>query len=216
MMNHEYIVPMTDQTREITLYPSPINGGDRQPPEGIPSASCSTSLKPQMHFSTPCFIRSDCIEGASALEIACKDSPEIPLDVLKNLTVEMLTAAVWAVGQDVRDPAGGNIELLLVPLLRLFYSLLVMGVCKDEDLGKILRLMEQGAFARPGTPIEKLEEETSDDEEEQKGVITEESYTVKQGLLQMKLPEAVKLEVNQSAKKCFFDNALSSLWVTGD
>lgn len=116
----------------------------------------------------------------------------------------MLTAAVWAVGQDVRDPAGGNFELLLVPLLRLFYSLLVMGVCRDEDLGKILRLMEQGAFARPGTPIGKLEEETSDDEEEQKGVITEESYTVKQGLLQMKLPEAVKLEVNQSAKKCFF------------
>ncbi|XP_039477547.1 ryanodine receptor 2 [Oreochromis aureus] len=195
MMNHEYIVPMTDQTREITLYPSPINGGDRQPPEGIPSASCSTSLKPQIHFSTPCFIRSDCMEGASALEIACKDSPEIPLDVLKNLTVEMLTAAVWAVGQDVRDPAGGNIELLLVPLLRLFYSLLVMGVCRDEDLGKILRLMEQGAFARPGTPIEKLEEETSDDEEEQKGVITEESNTVKRGLLQMKLPEAVKLEL---------------------
>ncbi|XP_073337843.1 ryanodine receptor 2 [Pagrus major] len=189
-MNHEYIVPMTDQTREITLFPSPsndVNGGN-----GIPSTSLSTSLKPRMHFSSPCFVRSDGIEGDCAVETASTDSPEIPLDILKNLTVEMLTTGVWAVSQGVRDPVGGSIELLLVPLIRLFYTLLVMGVFRDEDLGKVLSLIEPRVFCTdPETP----EEETSDDEKEWKGGNKEGDDTPKQALLQMKLPEAVKLEL---------------------
>uniref|UniRef100_A0AAQ5XBZ1 Ryanodine receptor 2b (cardiac) n=1 Tax=Amphiprion ocellaris TaxID=80972 RepID=A0AAQ5XBZ1_AMPOC len=202
MMNHEYIVPMTDQTREITLSPSPgnaVNGGNSQPPEGIHSASRSTCLKPQMHFSSPCFVRIDWMDGDSTVEIACTDSPEIPLDILKNLTVEMLTAGVWAVSQAVRDPAGGNIELLLVPLLRLFYSLLVMGLFGDEDLGKVLRLMDPGVFSTNAETAEEEEEEeeeeSSDDENNCKEGNKIEDDAVKQGLLKMKLPEAVKLEL---------------------
>lgn len=188
MMNHEYIVPMTDQTREISLYPSTVNGVNGG--SGIPSTSLSTSLKPRMHFSCPCFVRRDC-----AVEIACRDSPEIPLDILKNLTVEMLTAGVCAVGQGVRDPVGGSIELLLVPLIRLFYTLLVMEVFRDEDLGKVLRLIEPGVFSIAKTPEE--EEESRDDENEWKAGNKKDDDTHKQGLLQMKLPEAVKLEVNE-------------------
>ncbi|XP_071766090.2 ryanodine receptor 2-like [Centroberyx gerrardi] len=190
MMNQEYIVPMTDQTRAITLYPGPANGGNgggSRPPHGIPSIGRSTSLKPRMHFSTPCFI-------------ACTDSPEIPLDILRNLTVEMLTAAVWAVGQGVRDPEGGSIELLLVPLIRQFYTLLVMGVFGDEDLGKVLRLIEPGVFSRQDEiHEEKEEEEDSDDESEKEweGGNDIKDDTPKLGLLQMKLPEAVKLELCQ-------------------
>ncbi|XP_022619295.1 ryanodine receptor 2-like isoform X4 [Seriola dumerili] len=200
MMNHEYIVPMTDQTREITLCPRPIkgvNGGSGQPPEGISSTSLSTSLKPQMHFSSPCFVRSDGIEGDGAVEIACTDSPEIPLDILKNLTVEMLTAGAWAVGQNVRDPVGGSVELLLVPLIRLFYTLLVMRVFGDEDLGKVLTLIEPEVFSIDAeTPEEEEEEEMSgDDEKEWKVGAKKEQDSPKQGLLQMKLPEAVKLEL---------------------
>ncbi|XP_045927387.1 ryanodine receptor 2 [Micropterus dolomieu] len=186
MMNHEYIVPMTDQTREISLYPSTVNGVNGG--SGIPSTSLSTSLKPRMHFSCPCFVRRDC-----AVEIACRDSPEIPLDILKNLTVEMLTAGVCAVGQGVRDPVGGSIELLLVPLIRLFYTLLVMEVFRDEDLGKVLRLIEPGVFSIAKTPEE--EEESRDDENEWKAGNKKDDDTHKQGLLQMKLPEAVKLEL---------------------
>uniref|UniRef100_A0A671YWR5 Ryanodine receptor 2 n=1 Tax=Sparus aurata TaxID=8175 RepID=A0A671YWR5_SPAAU len=190
MMNHEYIVPMTDQTREITLFPSPsndVNGGN-----GIPSTSLSTSLKPRMHFSSPCFVRSDGIEGDCAVETASTDSPEIPLDILKNLTVEMLTTGVWAVSRGVRDPVGGSIELLLVPLIRLFYTLLVMGVFRDEHLGKVLSLIEPGVFSTdPETP----EEEASDDEKDRKGGNKKGDDTPKQGLLKFKLPEAVKLEL---------------------
>lgn len=198
MMNHEYIVPMTDQTREITLFPSPsndVNGGN-----GIPSTSLSTSLKPRMHFSSPCFVRSDGIEGDCAVETASTDSPEIPLDILKNLTVEMLTTGVWAVSRGVRDPVGGSIELLLVPLIRLFYTLLVMGVFRDEHLGKVLSLIEPGVFSTdPETP----EEEASDDEKDRKGGNKKGDDTPKQGLLKFKLPEAVKLEVNKPSD--FFD-----------
>ncbi|XP_040906318.1 ryanodine receptor 2 [Toxotes jaculatrix] len=200
MMSHEYIVPMTDQTREITLYPSPanvLNRGSRQTPEDIPSISLSTSLKPRMHFSSPCFVRSDGIEADGDLEIACRDSPEIPLEILKHLTVEMLTAGVCTVGQGVRDPVGGSIELLLVPLIRLFYTLLVMGVFGDDDLGKVLRLLEPRVFSIDGeTPEEKEEEEASDDDEKEwRGGNKKENDTPRQGLLQMKLPEAVKLEL---------------------
>ncbi|XP_041866038.1 ryanodine receptor 2 isoform X2 [Melanotaenia boesemani] len=198
MMNHEYIVPMTDQTREISLYLSPVYGaldeGNSLLPEGIPSTSHSTSLKPQMHFSSPCFVRGDGLEGEDAVEKACTGSPEIPLDILKNLTVEMLTAGVSAVDKAVRDPPGGNVELLLVPLLRLLYSLVVIGVFEDEDLRKVLTLVEPSVFST-NAKILKKEEETRNDDQERKGTDTQEDVTIKQGLLQMKLPEAVKLEL---------------------
>ncbi|KAK5854224.1 hypothetical protein PBY51_015313 [Eleginops maclovinus] len=198
MMSHEYIVPMTDQTREITLYPSPaygVDAGDSPPPEGIFSTSLSTSLKPRMYFSSPCFVRSGGLEADGTGEIACADSPEIPLDTLKDLTVEMLTAGVWAVGQNVRHPIGGSFELLLVPLIRLFYNLMVLGVFGDEDLGKVLRLIEPGVFSVNVENIVKEEEEDTGEDELCTGGNIKEDDTPRQGLLQMMLPEAVKLEL---------------------
>uniref|UniRef100_A0A672JJC7 Ryanodine receptor 2b (cardiac) n=1 Tax=Salarias fasciatus TaxID=181472 RepID=A0A672JJC7_SALFA len=196
MMNNEYVVPMTDQTREITLYPSPDIQEESYLPEGIPSIGQSTSLKPRMHFSSPCFVRSGGVDGAGSVEILCTDSPEIPLDILKNLTVEMLTAGVCAVSQEVRDPAGGNIELLLVPLLRLLYSLLVMGVFGDEDLCKVLKLLEPDVFS---TNSETFEDDIEEEEEavchDEKDLEEGNKGDDKLGLLQMKLPEAVKLEL---------------------
>ena len=146
-------------------------------------------------------------------------SPRIPLEQLKSLTVELLCAAVGAVGQGVRDPEGGSVELLLVPPLRLFYSLLVMGVFGDEDLGRVLALIEPGVFRSrdPRGPEEKEEpgdqeghggggggggdnDDDDDDNDgfgkEQMGCKGRKENIPKQGLLKMKLPEAVKLEVN--------------------
>lgn len=202
MMNHEYIVPMTEQTREITLFPSSENGVTGG--NGATHTSHGTSLKPQLHFSPPCFVRSGAEEGDCTDERGCADSPEIPLDKLKDLTVEMLTAGVWAVGQGVRDPVGGSTELLLVPLIRLFYTLLVIGVFRGEDLGKVLRLIEPGVFSTDPEPTEQEEEEEEqeDDENGEESSYDEKDWTgankmdrPKHGLLQMKLPEAVKLEV---------------------
>ncbi|XP_047191096.1 ryanodine receptor 2-like isoform X3 [Scophthalmus maximus] len=197
-MNHEYIVPMTDQTRRITLHHDHgVSRRGGQPPQGIPSTSLSTSLKPQMHSSTPCFVRSDGIGADDAVKIICTDSPGIPLDILKSVTVEMLTAGVWAVGQGVRDPVGGSVELLLVPLIRLFYNLLVMDVFGDEDLCEVLRLIEPAVFSSDGKTSEETDEEEVSDgtETEWKGGNKKDSDTPTQGLLQMRLPEAVKLEL---------------------
>lgn len=128
------------------------------------------------------------MEAEGAVEMACTDSPEIPLDILKNLTVEMFTAGVLAVNQGVRDPAGGSVEHLLVPLLKLLYNLLVMGVLGDE----VLRLIDTNVFSLNAETLEKEKEETIDAQE------TKQNDSSKQGLLQMKLPEAVKLEVTKS------------------
>lgn len=130
------------------------------------------------------------MEGEGAAEMVFTNSPEIPLDILKNLTVEMLTSGVWAVDQDVRDPVGGSIEHLLVPLIRLFYTLLVMGVFEDEDLIKVLKLIEPKVFSRSSETLEEREEK-------EPGDIDGGNKTPKQGLLQMKLPEAVKVQVKK-------------------
>ncbi|KAM4598949.1 ryanodine receptor 2 [Fundulus diaphanus] len=199
MMNHEYIIPMTHQTGEASFYLGAVdggpNGGNGQTSEGIPSTHSRTCLKPQKHFSSPCFVRGVGTEAEGVAEVACTDSPEIPLDTLKNLTVDMLTAGVEAVGQAVRDPAGGSVELLLVPLLRVLYNLLVMGVLGDEDLAKVLRLIEPTVFSKNFKTVEGKEKEARDDEQRGKMINTKEDGTVKQGLLQMKLPEAVQLEL---------------------
>lgn len=190
-MNHEYIVPMTDQTREITLYPCAESDDNGR--SDIPSSSLSTSLKAQLHFTCPCFIRrrrdnGDCIE-----EIDSTHSPEIPLATLKDLTVVMLSAGVCAVRQDVRDPIGGSVELMLVPLVRLFHTLLVLGVFDDEGLCKVLKLIEPRVFS---TNIHTIHVE---EEEGARGSVEQEKAddALTQGLLQLRLPEAVKLEVNR-------------------
>ena len=219
MTNQEYVIPLTEQTRAIALQPGPGSAGttgSSGPPSPVPSMAHSTSLRPKMLLSSPCFVRvsdrpldssgegsSNSGPGAEALVFT--GSPRIPLDQLRSLTVEMLSAAVRAVGQGVRDPEGGSVELLLVPLLRLFYNLLVMGVFGDEDLGKVLELIEPGVFrrdARHGDENEKHDDEDEDEDEddrfekEQRGCTGEKENIPKHGLLQMKLPEAVKLEVN--------------------
>lgn len=194
-MNHEYIVPVTAKPGDVTLYPSSFtgdNGGN-----DIPNSGRGTSLKPQMHSSSPSFVRMYASEGNDAADMVHKDSPEFPLDLLKNLSVQMLTEAVGALCHGVGDPVGGSTELLLVPLIKLVYSLLVMGVLEDEDLQKVLRLLDPGVFFTNQSPSDEVKEDESDDEKERSDRQQQKEDHPKIGLLQMKLPEAVKLEVSQ-------------------
>lgn len=196
MMNHEYIVPMTAKAGDTAHYPSSFpgeNGGN-----GIANSSRGTSLKPQMHFSSLSFVRNYSLEGNYTAERNHGDSPEFPLDLLKSLTVQMLTEAVCSLCQEVRDPVGGTIELLLVPLIKLAHSLLVMGVFEDEDLGKVLRLLDaRVSFTNSQSPTDEEKEDESDDEKEYSHSHQQENDNPEIGLLQMKLPEAVKLEVSE-------------------
>lgn len=198
MMNHEYIVPMTDQTREITLYPCAESDDNGR--SDIPSSSLSTSLKPQVHFTCPCFIRSNGEDGDFIEAVDSTHSPKIPLAILKDLTVDMLSAGVCAVSQNVRDPIGGSVELMLVPLVKLFRTLLVLGVFGDEDLAKVLKLIEPRVFST-NTQNNFMEEEECANEDAKQDNANEPPT---QGLLQMRLPEAVKLEVNKQQLFCIF------------
>lgn len=196
MMNHEYIIPMAAKAGDTTLYPSSFtghNGGN-----GITNSSHCTSLKPQMHCSSPSFVSNYALEGNYTAERNHGASPEFPLDLLKNLTIQMLTEAVTALCQEVRDPVGGTIELLLVPLIKLAYSLLVMGVLEDEDLGKVLRLLDsEVSFTNSQSSMDEEKEDEKDDEKKHSLHHHQKDSHPKIGLLQIKLPEAVKLEVSE-------------------
>lgn len=200
MMNNEYIVPMTDETKSITLFP------DEKKKHGLPGIGLSTSLRPRMHFSSPSFIcgsgpwhRNNGNNGSGSGD-CFQYSPEFPLDILKIKTIEMLTEAVREGSMHVRDPVGGSTEFLFVPLIKLFYTMLIMGVFQNGDLKNILRLIEPSVFSerREG------QEDTHKEQEVVKEMETEGRgedggrNVPKEGLLQMKLPEPVKLQVTPS------------------
>ncbi|XP_028285731.1 ryanodine receptor 2 [Parambassis ranga] len=194
MMNNEYIVPMTDETKSITLFPN------EEKKHGLPGIGLSTSLRPRMHFTSPSFV---CGTGQNSSNngLGSGDcfqySPEFPLDVLKIKTIEMLTEAVQEGTMHVRDPIGGSTEFLFVPLIKLFYTMLIMGVFQNGDLKNILRLIEPSVF----TEQKDAQEEICMEVEELKQVEPERQgedavrNTPKEGLLQMKLPEPVKLQM---------------------
>ncbi|NXO29348.1 RYR2 protein, partial [Cisticola juncidis] len=186
MMNNEFIVPMTDETKSITLFP------DENKKHGLPGIGLSTSLRPRMQFSSPSFvsISSECFQF----------SPEFPLEILKAKTIEMLTEAVQEGSLHVRDPVGGSTEFLFVPLIKLFYTLLIMGIFHNEDLKHILQLIEPRVFKEAMSQDDEIdfsEKEFGSDElksEEGEEEIRGEQMP-KEGLLQMKLPEPVKLQM---------------------
>ncbi|NXD34525.1 RYR2 protein, partial [Copsychus sechellarum] len=186
MMNNEFIVPMTDETKSITLFP------DENKKHGLPGIGLSTSLRPRMQFSSPSFvsISSECFQF----------SPEFPLEILKAKTIEMLTEAVQEGSLHVRDPVGGSTEFLFVPLIKLFYTLLIMGIFHNEDLKHILQLIEPRVFKEAMSQEDEVdfsEKEFSSDEfkSEEGEEETRGEKMPKEGLLQMKLPEPVKLQM---------------------
>ncbi|NWW07896.1 RYR2 protein, partial [Oreocharis arfaki] len=186
MMNNEFIVPMTDETKSITLFP------DENKKHGLPGIGLSTSLRPRMQFSSPSFvsISSECFQF----------SPEFPLEILKAKTIEMLTEAVQEGSLHVRDPVGGSTEFLFVPLIKLFYTLLIMGIFHNEDLKHILQLIEPRVFKEAMSQEDEMDfsdkEFGSNDLKSEEGEEeTRGEQMPKEGLLQMKLPEPVKLQM---------------------
>lgn len=211
MMNNEYIVPMTEETKSITLFP------DEKKKHGLPGIGLSTSLRPRMQFSCPSFVNmtgSSCRNSGSNGSGNCfQYSPEFPLDTLKVKTIEMLTEAVQEGSMHVRDPIGGSTEFLFVPLIKLFYTMLIMGVFQNGDLKNILRLIEPSVFFEERDGQEELHVESNVVKKvETLGGGEDGGMNVpKEGLLQMKLPEPVKLQVmlrafsvwNQIQLPCF-------------
>lgn len=129
--NKEFIVPMTDETRSITLYTDKSHA--------LPGVGLTTCLRPKLHFSSIGFVGTD--PDIYTL------SPVIPLQVLKTKALNMLTEAVQDGGQAMRDPVGGSVEFHFVPILKLISTLLIMGVFDDEDVTHILKMLEPTVFS---------------------------------------------------------------------
>ncbi|GAB1286690.1 Ryanodine receptor 3 [Apodemus speciosus] len=183
MMKNEYIIPITSTTRNIRLYP------DESKRHGLPGVGLRTCLKPGFRFSTPCFVMTN--------EEHQKQSPEIPLQILKTKALSMLTEAVHCSGAHIRDPVGGSVEFQFVPVLKLIGTLLVMGVFDDDDVRQILLLIDPSVFGEhSGETEEGVEKEVTHVEEKavEAGEKASKEAPVK-GLLQTRLPESVKLQM---------------------
>lgn len=203
MMNNEYIVPMTNDTKSITLFPN------EKKKHGLPGIGLSTSLRPRMHFTSPNFVSRpgpSCFNNGNSGSGDCfQYSPEFPLDILKVKTIEMLTEAVREGSMHVRDPVGGSTEFLFVPLIKLLYTMLIMGVFQNGDLKNILRLIEPSVFCERRNKqdalcmeLEVLKKGEAEGRGKE-GVLN----VPKEGLLEMKLPEPVKLQVTLSRNSQF-------------
>ncbi|KAL0169405.1 hypothetical protein M9458_034001, partial [Cirrhinus mrigala] len=140
-----------------------------------------------LHFGPPCFI--------STKREQHLYSPEIPLDVLKEKAISMLTEAVQGGGDHIRDPVGGSVEFQFVPILRLIGTLLTTGVLTSRDVHKILLLIEPGVFAEHSPRDATAKEGLTGAEEKAVEAGEEEARDGKalvKGLLEKKLPESVK------------------------
>lgn len=201
MMNNEFIIPVTDETRSIKLF------SDESKQHSLPGVTLSTSLKPRVNFSPVGVINTKRQQFLY--------SPQIPLGVLKEKAISMLTEAVQGGGSHIRDPVGGSLEYQFVPILKLIGTLLIMGVLTSEEVRLILLLIEPNVFgeskegeeakgevlavAGEKEEVSKNEEKAVEAGEEE----TKESKSPSKGLLEKSLPEPVKRQVMKSFMKNF-------------
>nr|XP_061843137.1 ryanodine receptor 3-like [Nerophis lumbriciformis] len=190
MMNNEFIIPVTDETRSIRLFP------DESKKHSLPGVGLSTSLKPRVNFSPACII------GTKRQQYL--HSPQIPLGILKEKAISMLSEAVQGGGIHIRDPVGGSVEYQFVPILTLIGTLLIMGVLNSEEVRLILLLIDPNVFGEaeevPRDEVAVAGEKEDVSKNEEKAVEageeeTKESKPVVRGLLEKSLPESVKRQM---------------------
>ncbi|KAM8832098.1 ryanodine receptor 3 isoform 4-T4 [Spinachia spinachia] len=191
MMNNEFIIPVTDETRSIKLFP------DESKRHSLPGVDLSTSLKPRVNFSAVGIINTK--------RPPYLYSPQIPLGILKEKAISMLSEAVQGGGTHIRDPVGGSVEYQFVPILKLIGTLLTMGVLTSEEVRMILLLIDPNVFGEAKDGEEAKGDEATGEKEdvsknEEKAVEageeeTKESKPQVRGLLEKSLPESVKRQM---------------------
>ncbi|RMC22959.1 hypothetical protein DUI87_00036 [Hirundo rustica rustica] len=131
-MSAEFIVPISEATRAIALFPR------RRPLPGAPGVGPSACLRPQPHFSEPCFVRVP--SGRAPL------SPAIPLDELGAKAMRICRGRGRRGSPRPGNPVGGSVEFQLVPVLKLVSALLAVGALGDGDVRRVLRMIEPRVF----------------------------------------------------------------------
>ncbi|XP_064091938.1 ryanodine receptor-like isoform X21 [Macrobrachium nipponense] len=153
---NEFIVPLSPNLKE--MYQDETVGNSM-------SITHTESVRPIMSMSDI----STNIETIKGLA-----SPYFPLDVAREFVMTALGDAVKTNQVANRDPIGGSNENLFVPLLKLVDKLLLVGILQDEDILKLLIMID------PRTWDPEFDAEADAD---------------RKGLLQMKIAEGVKLQL---------------------
>ncbi|XP_039761395.1 ryanodine receptor isoform X13 [Pararge aegeria] len=124
------------------------------------------SVRPQMKMT-------DIAE--SITEISNLYSPYFPLEVVREFVMQALAEAVETNQVHNRDPVGGSNENLFLPLIKLVDRLLLVGMMRDEDVEKLLIMIN------PETWDPTFDKEGKDEH--------------RKGLLHMKMAEGAKLQM---------------------
>ncbi|XP_057319088.1 ryanodine receptor isoform X9 [Microplitis mediator] len=126
------------------------------------------SVRPQMKMT-------DISENQNIENIRSLYSPYFPLDIVRDYVMMALNEAVEINQVHNRDPIGGSNENLFLPLLKLTDRLLLVGMLRNEDIEKLLIMIN------PETWDPTFDKEGKDEH--------------KKGLLHMKMAEGAKLQM---------------------
>ena len=160
------------------------------------SLSClrTESIRPQMSTTEI----QDRVQSIKQLS-----TPYFPLEIVKAFAIDALGRAVQLNQVHNRDPIGGSNENLFVPLLKMIDKLLLVGVLEDDDVPKLLILIDPETWdptfdrqvpTSTQLPLTSLRSHL-------KLLILIHSFHIqgkdehRKGLLQMNLAEGVKLEI---------------------
>ena len=127
LTQNEFILPVNDELRKLYQDESMIHS--------LSSLNC-ISIRSKMKMNEP----------NDKDYSKCMSSPYFPVDVLKQFVMEALDDAVEKGNRPNRDPIGGSNENLFVPLIKLADKLLLIGCIDDQDLERILILVDPETF----------------------------------------------------------------------
>ncbi|XP_046400098.1 ryanodine receptor isoform X3 [Ischnura elegans] len=154
---NEYLIPLGPELRELYENPEMCHSLRSLRTE---------SVRPQMKMTDV----AEVVDNIRSLY-----SPFFPLDVVRDYVMMALDEAVGINQVHNRDPIGGSNENLFLPLLKLVDRLLLVGMLRDEDVEKLLIMVDPETW-------DPLFEKDGKDEH-------------RKGLLQMKMAEGAKLQM---------------------
>ncbi|XP_052843586.1 ryanodine receptor isoform X5 [Drosophila gunungcola] len=168
---NEYITPLGAELKELYA--------EEEMQHSLRSL-VTESVRPQLRMTeiTPPVIATSSMPSVSSEPIPDIDqlySPKFPLEVVRQFVMEALKDAVEINQVHNRDPIGWTNENLFLPLIKLTDRLLLVGVLTDEDVQRLLVMID------PETWDAAFEREGKDEH--------------RKGLLTMKMAEGAKLQM---------------------
>uniref|UniRef100_A0A182QKY2 Ryanodine receptor 3, brain n=1 Tax=Anopheles farauti TaxID=69004 RepID=A0A182QKY2_9DIPT len=172
---NEYIIPLGSELRELYIDPEMCHSLRSLQTLSVRPEMNMTEIAPTPSQSNmPTIVAPD----SSSEPIPAIDSlysPRFPLEVVREFVMSALQEAVLINQVHNRDPIGGSNENLFLPLIKLIDRLLLVGVITNEDVEKLLIMID------PETWDPSFEKEGKDEH--------------RKGLLTMKMAEGAKLQM---------------------